>query len=484
MRSHSIDTAATMTEKSDKSAKMQNVDANVFRQIVDYCYTGEISLNEDNVKLILSASNFFQIDWIVNECREFLVSNMKPENCLDIWKLAEMYFTEELCSYCQQYVLKKFSILVDVKEFSLLSLEEAIIKWINADLKARESYLAKLINYVRLPYVSKKYLIDRILTEDIIKNDSSWKKFLMEASKYQLSEKNHDETQSQRINKRKVMRCNVLLAGGDGNHCMVYNTLTQEQLHIAPMNEIRCYNGVVRLNDIVYSMGGLDKEALVLQTAESYDLLTNKWTHIPSMHHGRAGFGICTLNDLIYVCGGYCGNNSVECYNPVTSKWTYAANLTAACEVRAAVLGNCIYCVISGTFIERFDPREGKWHELPRVELLNSCGFFDVVACGGYLYRIGGFSDEEECSLFNVNRFNVRNNLWETIAPMNFRRREHSAVEIDGDIYVFGGSNESGSVTSVECYNTRFNKWSLVNSIQKELCCGAAVEVPVITINR
>ncbi|KAL9914404.1 kelch repeat and BTB domain-containing protein 8-like isoform 1-T1 [Glossina fuscipes fuscipes] len=496
---------SAMEEKSNKSAKMQDIDANVFRQIVDYCYTGEISLNEDNVKSILSASNFFQIDWIVNECKQFLVSNLKPTNCLGIWKLAGMYFSEELHNYCQQYVLRKFSILVDVKDFSSLSLEEliklvssdnlmvpsedfvyqAITKWIKADFTARESHLAQLIDHVRLPYVGKKYLLNRILTEDVIKmKETSCEMFPKESSNYKLSGKNTDETQNQLFKKRKTMRCNVLLAGGDENRCMVYNTLTQEQVNIAPMNEVRCYNGVVRLNDTVYSMGGLDKTALELKTAESYNISTNKWTYIPPMDKGRAGFGICALNGLIYVCGGYCGNNSVECYNPATAKWGYVANLTAACEVRAVVLENCIYCVISGSFIERFDPREGKWYELPMVELPNSCGFFDVVACGGhYLYRIGGFSDEQETSLFSVNRFNLRNYIWEDVAPMNFCRREHSAVEIDGDIYVFGGSNERGSISSVECYNTRFDKWSAVDPIQKELCCGGAVEIPSVALN-
>lgn len=362
---------------------------------------------------------------------------------------------------------------------------QAIIKWIKADLTARESHLAQLIDHVRLPYVGKKYLLNRILTEDIIKKEESCcEMFSMESSNYKLSGKNNDETQNQLIKKRKTMRCNVLLAGGDENRCMVYNTLTQEQVNIAPMNEVRCYNGVVRLNDIVYSMGGLDKTALELKTAESYNISTNKWTYIPSMDKGRAGFGICALNGLIYVCGGYCGNNSVECYNPVTAKWGYVANLTAACEVRAVVVENSIYCVISGCFIERFDPREGKWYELPMVELPNSCGFFDVVACGGYyLYRIGGFSDEHEASLFSVNRFNLRNNVWEDVAPMNFCRREHSAVEIDGDIYVFGGSNERGSISSVECYNTRFDKWSVIDPIQKEICCGGAVEIPSVALN-
>uniref|UniRef100_A0A1A9ZE23 Kelch-like protein diablo n=1 Tax=Glossina pallidipes TaxID=7398 RepID=A0A1A9ZE23_GLOPL len=443
---------SAMAEKSNKSARMEAIDANVFRQIVDYCYTGEISLNEDNVKSILSASNFFQIDWIVNECKQFL--------------LIKLISNDKLMVPSEDFVY------------------QAIIKWIKADLTARESHLAQLIDHVRLPYVGKKYLLNRILTEDIIKKEESCcEMFSMESSNYKLSGKNNDETQNQLIKKRKTMRCNVLLAGGDENRCMVYNTLTQEQVNIAPMNEARCYNGVVRLNDIVYSMGGLDKTASELKTAESYNISTNKWTYIPSMDKGRAGFGICALNSLIYVCGGYCGNNSVECYDPITTKWGYVANFKAACEVRAAVVENSIYCVISGSFIERFDPREGKWYELPMVELPNPCGFFDVVACGGYyLYRIGGFSDEQE-SLFSVNRFNLRNNVWEKVAPMNFCRREHSAVEIDGDIYVFGGSNERGSISSVECYNTRFDKWSAIDPIQKELCCGAAVEIPSVALN-
>lgn len=47
-------------------------------------------------------------------------------------------------------------------------------------------------------------------------------------------------------------------------------------------------------------------------------------------------------------------------------------------------------------------------------------------------------------------RFNVRANVWEPVAPMHSRRSTHEVVEAGGYLYALGGNDGSSSLNSCE----------------------------------
>jgi N-acetylneuraminic acid mutarotase len=84
-----------------------------------------------------------------------------------------------------------------------------------------------------------------------------------------------------------------------------------------------------------------------------------------------------------------------------------------------------------------------KWEELSGGPKLQGLA---MVASGGKLYRIGGFTAQnregEEHDLKSVGDvavFDPKSKSWEPMAPLPEGRSSHDAVALDGKIYVIGG---------------------------------------------
>ena len=63
---------------------------------------------------------------------------------------------------------------------------ESVVSWVNYDPEHRCEWLAQLMEHVRLPLLSREYLVSRVETEALVKNNNSCKDFLIEALKYHL----------------------------------------------------------------------------------------------------------------------------------------------------------------------------------------------------------------------------------------------------------------------------------------------------------
>lgn len=73
-----------------------NVSSASLESIINFAYSGVVHVNEDNVNELLPAADQFNVEGIVRECIEFLLRNMKTENCIGIWRLGIEYFLPTL----------------------------------------------------------------------------------------------------------------------------------------------------------------------------------------------------------------------------------------------------------------------------------------------------------------------------------------------------------------------------------------------------
>ena len=63
---------------------------------------------------------------------------------------------------------------------------ESVVAWVNHDPPNRHDYMPGLVEHVRLPLLSRDFLVQRVEDEPLIKSSSSCKDFLIEAMKYHL----------------------------------------------------------------------------------------------------------------------------------------------------------------------------------------------------------------------------------------------------------------------------------------------------------
>ena len=114
-------------------------------------------------------------------------------------------------------------------------------------------------------------------------------------------------------------------------------------------------------------------------------------------------------------------------------------------------------------------PEQNTWHQLADMNF--DCNEHAVVACGGFLYCIGGYPRGHL-----VERFDPLTNTWSKVADLIQRAFAPAAVALDGRIYVFGGKDGFEPLSSVQCYQPSNNSWSLgpaMRHARKALCAVA-----------
>ena len=155
--------------------------------------------------------------------------------------------------------------------------------------------------------------------------------------------------------------------------------------------------------------------------------------------------------------------------------WFDRADLpTARQEILPAALDGKIY-VIGGwlngysitDLVEVFDPATNSWSTAPPLPRdRHHCA---LAAVDGILYVIGGYINTTWPSWYSIDTmlaYDPVANEWTPRAPMIVGRGEHCAVTYQGKIYVTGGNDIYGDVTSVvEVYDPATDSWSQLSSM-------------------
>lgn len=166
-------------EKDQREITLENVNGDELKMLIDFCYTGSIDINEQNVYAILNAATYLEFLQIELKCRDFLMENLNSTNCVSTWiavepfanlkKLskqamlcAEQHFleiidTNEFLQLSSDYLLQ----LLESEELNIWSEEQvfnAMLRWIEYDEERRKykvPYLTRHIRFVKLrPKVS------------------------------------------------------------------------------------------------------------------------------------------------------------------------------------------------------------------------------------------------------------------------------------------------------------------------------------------
>lgn len=152
----------------------------------------------------------------------------------------------------------------------------------------------------------------------------------------------------------------------------------------------------------------------------------------------------------------------VRCYSMKQMEWVSLAPLPYDLGVEFAVCtyGNAVFVsggseVLSGMIY--LHTMHNKWLKCRRMLLgrRRHC----MVAVGDSLYVLGGYDDEAEerfSTLMSVERFGVINGNWEDCGYLTSPVRSASASVVKDKIYIFGGIDADGMMSSaVQCFDTR-----------------------------
>lgn len=96
-------------ERDQERITLQGVDYSALELLVDYVYSAEVHVTEENVQVLLPAANLLQLTDVRDACCDFLQAQLHPSNCLGIRAFADLHGCLELLTHADSYIEQHFS---------------------------------------------------------------------------------------------------------------------------------------------------------------------------------------------------------------------------------------------------------------------------------------------------------------------------------------------------------------------------------------
>ncbi|XP_064458373.1 kelch-like protein diablo [Ornithodoros turicata] len=487
-----------LAESRQTEVTIRDIDEHAMELLMDFAYTSHIVVEESNVQMLLPAACLLQMAEIQDVCCEFLKRQLDPTNCLGIRAFADTHSCRELLRIADKFTQHNIQEVMESEEFLLLPVNQlvdiissdelnvrseeqvfsAVMSWVKYNITDRRQHLGQVLQHVRLPLLSPKFLVGTVGSDLLIKSDEVCRDLVDEAKNYLLLPQERPLMQGPRTRPRKpVRRGEVLFAvggwcSGDAIASVErYDPQANEWRMVAPMSKRRCGVGVAVLNDLLYAVGGHDGQSY-LNSIERYDPQTNQWSSdVAPTSSCRTSVGVAVLDGYLYAVGGQDGVsclNFVERYDPQTNRWTKVAPMsTKRLGVAVAVLGSYLYAMggSDGTSplntVERYDPRTNRWSSVASMGTRRKhlgCAIYSNM-----IYAVGGRDDTTELS--SAERYNPQLNQWQPIVAMTSRRSGVGLAVVNGLLYAVGGFDGTTYLKTIEVYDPEQNQWKLCGSM-------------------
>ena len=172
--------------------RLKEITSNTLGDLIEYIYTGEVTMEGENVVDLLNAACCYEIPSLAEACCDWLTLGMNSYNAVGIWwvtRETDCKYTSDLQKEAKNFIVANFISVCQEDEFLELLCEDlkeiiqddnlcvdgeedvfsAVATWVEADEEGRSSYLCDLLKCVRLENTSLEFL--REVEEDrLVKN--------------------------------------------------------------------------------------------------------------------------------------------------------------------------------------------------------------------------------------------------------------------------------------------------------------------------
>uniref|UniRef100_A0A3P8WCH7 Kelch-like family member 18 n=2 Tax=Cynoglossus semilaevis TaxID=244447 RepID=A0A3P8WCH7_CYNSE len=485
-----------MVECKQDEILMQGMDPSALEALINFAYSGHVAIDQQNVQSLLIGSSFLQLQNVKDACCSFLQERLHPKNCLGVRQFAETMMCTTLYDSASSFLHQHFVDVSVSEEFLGLRAEEvlelvgcdqlnveteeqvfeAVLAWVYHDRKRRELLLPELLSKIRLPLCRPQFLSDRVQQDELVRCCHRCRDLVDEAKDFHLM----PERRPRLADFKTRQRCCTSITGliyavgglnssGDSlNVVEVFDPIGNIWERCQPMRTARSRVGVAVVNGLLYAIGGYDGQSR-LRTVEVYNPETDTWTKVSSMNSQRSAMGTVVVDGQIYVCGGYDGKsslNSVECYSPENDRWTVVSEMGASRSAAGVTLFDGRIFVSGGhdglqifNTVEYYNHHTDRWHTVQAAMLNKRCRH-GAAPLGSHMYVVGGYDGSGFLSSAEV--FSSASGQWSLLVAMNTRRSRVSLVSTSGRLYAVGGYDGQSNLSSVEMFNPDTDRWTFM----------------------
>jgi len=373
-----------MKESKENGVELGAVRASSLQTIIDFIYSGEMSLDADSLVDTLDAANQLQVRAALDLCSEYITSMLTFSNADDLVRIAEMYSLDRVSEFYANKVLLEFEEFARTPSFLALSVEvlaryladdrlrvrlecllvDAVVRWCAHDVIARTESLPTLVKCIRFALMSRAELQSLLST---FGQQTPVVRSLIEAG----------------LEYHRIV--------SSGKHPSIVEGTTLVRTRAANKSLVLVHQGS--------SMRPFEIVAFDSTTMRFHSLLSNT--------DGGRDYRVIAAGGFAYV-------------------------LRVTDSGGGALLNE----------LARFDPRH------LTLTMLTPCRRLRldpaVAAVGRQIYVFGGSVDTPsgtagDTVLSSVELYDIASDTWTEIGPMPAATHSHSAIEVEGVVYISGG---------------------------------------------
>ncbi|XP_072263875.1 kelch-like protein 30 [Pyxicephalus adspersus] len=271
--------------------EIKEVDADLMETLINFCYTGHLTINQNNVEGLISISNQLHFPAVRKVCIRYLQQQMDATNCLGIWEFGETHGCPEVTAKAWSFLQENFEAVCQEEEFLLLPPErllqylgdpllqvredlnraKAVLQWVRQDETTRSPYLPELLSIARLSNLTD-HCLQELEAEPLISESEPCRVLI----RRNLGKVTKEHRESATASLQQVL----VVVGG--------KVLEEEE------------------------EDGDDDDEEQLRTTPNfayYNPKTKMWMALPDFpDYNKWGFSITSLNNDVYVTGQYDGS--------------------------------------------------------------------------------------------------------------------------------------------------------------------------------
>jgi len=370
--------AAAAALAGNEQIVLNDVSADGFDKVLEFMYTGQTELSDQNVEHILRAADLMKLTELTKFCGDYLTETVSADTCLHYWKLAEQMNLNTLALSCKRLCVKEFG---NIRSWSVLSslsekmmkelLEddelvvesevdvcETLMKWLNSQTQSGNLVQPhQLLTHIRWSGVSVEYLKTKLLTKSLLITDRQCFEFLSKVTSYRLNGVQFNGLNTNHRPSTGVEQCVVIVGLNIDGYTVtsdLYRVSLQRKRLITSMRSIPCRMQMEVTSCVSGNQFYITGVGVSNNETWKWELAFG-WTRCADMIEGRRRHCATFVNNTsMYVLAGFKDQgevslDSIEQYNTVTNKWTNVGQLMRATFNAACIVYKTSIYMFGGT---------------------------------------------------------------------------------------------------------------------------------------
>jgi len=455
-----------MRESKENSVELGDVRASSLQTIIDFIYSGEMSLDIDHLQETLDAANQLQVRAALDLCSEYIMSMLTFSNADDLVRIADTYSLKRVLEFYTNKVLAEFEEFSRTPSFLALTSEvlagyladnrlrvrseylliDSVVQWCAHDVSVRTKCLPMLMKCIRFALMSRGELETLLTTfgqqapaiQSIIETGLEYHR-IISLGKHPSIVEGTTLAQTRAPNKSLVLV-------HQGSSFMPFEIVafdsSSKQFYSLLSNTDggRDYR-VVATGGFAYVLRVADSGGgALLNELVRFDPRHLTLTMLTPCRRLRLDPAVAAVDQKIYIFGG-----SVD---------------TPSGTVGDTVLSS----------VERYDIAIDAWTEVTRMP--SATHSHSALEVDGIIYISGGVTANQVRVISDqLVRYNPATSAYTFCAPMHCARRLHAMVSASDNavLYVVGGigthhSFHQQTQIPIERYDIAANQWTILGS--------------------